>query len=154
MAKMGRRPKTEEWLTEEGLLKLEGWARDGLTDEQIAANMGIGTSTLYRWKNKHREIREALKKGKDAVDREVENALLRRALGYTYKEEAVTNKGEVVEITRYEPPNVTAIIFWLKNRKPDVWRDKQDINLKGGVNQKVVVRFGGEKPADPGGDGG
>lgn len=78
--------KIEQWLTEEGLLQLEAWARNGLTDEQIAANIGIGKTTLYRWKNEFREIRESLKKGKEVVDIQVENALLKRALGYTYTE--------------------------------------------------------------------
>ena len=78
--------KYHDWITEEGLLKIEGWARDGLTDEQIAHNMGISPSTLYEWKKKYPEISEALKKGKEVVDREVENALLKRALGYEYEE--------------------------------------------------------------------
>ena len=78
--------KYEYWLTEEGLLLLEGWARDGLTDEQIAHNIGISTSTLNNWKNKYVEILESLKRGKEVVDRQVENALLKRALGYEYEE--------------------------------------------------------------------
>ena len=94
--------KSEKWLEPDGLIRIGGWARDGLTDEQIARNMGISPSTLYDWKNKHPEISEALKNTKDVVDREVENALLKEAL-----------KG-----------NITAQIFWLKNRKPTVWRDK------------------------------
>ena len=73
------------WLTEEGLIKLEGWAKDGLSDEQIADNMGIATSSLYVWKNKYVEIAEALKKGKEIVDRHVENALYKRATGYSYE---------------------------------------------------------------------
>jgi transposase-like protein len=105
--------KYQEWITDEGLLLLEGWARDGLTDEQIAEKIGIVTTTLYRWKNEHREIRESLKAGKEVVDRQVENALLKRALGYRYTEQTVTNKGEVVEVEKYEHPNTTAIIFWL-----------------------------------------
>lgn len=78
--------KYEEWLTAEGLILLEGWARSGLTDEQIAKNIGIGTTTLYRWKKDYREIRESLKKGKEVIDFQVENALLKRALGYDYTE--------------------------------------------------------------------
>lgn len=78
--------KYEEWLTSEKLLLLEGWARDGLTDKQIAHNMGISRSTLNEWKNKYPDISDTLKKGKEVVDRMVENALLKRALGYTYKE--------------------------------------------------------------------
>ena len=78
--------KYQNWLEPEALLLIEAWARDGLTDEQIASNMGIATSTLYNWKNEHLEILESLKKGKEVVDIQVENALLKRALGYTYKE--------------------------------------------------------------------
>ena len=60
--------KYEYWLTPEGLLRLEAWARDGLTDEQIAQNMDIDSATLYRWKKKYSEISEALKRGKEIVD--------------------------------------------------------------------------------------
>ena len=74
--------KYEQWLEPEGLTLLEGWARDGLTDEQIANNMGIVPSTLYAWKNKFKEISEALKRGKEVVDIQVENSLLTRAPGY------------------------------------------------------------------------
>lgn len=94
--------KYEKWLKEENLLLLEGWARDGLTDEQIAKNIGITVSTFYEWKKKYSEISESLKKGKEVVDYEVENALLSSAL----------------------EGNTTAQIFWLKNRRPDKWRDK------------------------------
>jgi hypothetical protein len=99
--------KYDRWLTKEGLLLLEGWARDGLTDEQIAHNMGINAATLYVYKNKFTEIYEALKNGKEVIDRVVENALLNRVLS----------------------GDTTAIIFWLKNRKPKEWRDRyqQDI---------------------------
>lgn len=79
--------KYEYWLTPEGLLKLEGWARDGLTDEQIAKNIGISRSTLNAWKERYSDISDTLKRGKEVVDRKVENALLKRALGYTYNED-------------------------------------------------------------------
>ncbi len=78
--------KYEYWLTPEGLILLEGWARDGLTDEQIAHNIGIASSTLYDWKKRYSEISESLKRGKAVIDRQVENALLKRALGFSYKE--------------------------------------------------------------------
>ena len=77
--------KYEYWITPEGLLKIEGWARDGLTDEQIAENIGISRSTLNMWKNRYSDISDTLKRGKDVIDLQVENALLRRALGYEYK---------------------------------------------------------------------
>lgn len=96
------RGKFEYWLTEDGLTLLEGWARDGLTDEQIAGNCKITSTTLYEWKKRFPEISKALKKGKEVVDYEVENALLDKALN----------------------GDTTAQIFWLKNRRPDKWRDK------------------------------
>lgn len=74
--------KYEYWLSKEGLLLIEGWARDGLTDEQIAHNMGISRSTLNEWRKKYSDISDTLKRGKEVVDRQVENALLKRALGY------------------------------------------------------------------------
>jgi transposase-like protein len=121
--------KYEEWLTEEGLIKIEGWARDGLTNEQISHNMGINPDTLYTWIKKYPEVSDSLKRGKEVVDRQVENALLKSALGFEYEEEMVTNKGNVVKIKKYERPSNTAQIFWLKNRKPADWRDKQELNI-------------------------
>ena len=74
--------KYQQWIEPDGLLLLEGWARDGLTDEQIAHNIGISRGTLYDWKKAYPDISNALKRGKDVVDIEVENALLKRAMGY------------------------------------------------------------------------
>ena len=122
--------KYQEWLEPEGLLKIEGWARDGLTDEQIAHNMGISVATLYNWKNEHLEILESLKRGKEVVDRMVENALLKRALGYEYEEVSEKFEGGVLterKVTKKQvTPDTTAQIFWLKNRKPIDWRDKRN----------------------------
>jgi len=99
--------KYQDWLTEDGLLRIQGWARDGLTNEDIAFNIGITAKTLYEWMIKYSEISEALKEGKDVIDRRIENALAKKA----------------------EAGDVTAMIFWLKNRKPKEWRDRfqQDI---------------------------
>ncbi|MGN0348226.1 MAG: transposase [Roseburia sp.] len=117
---------------------IEGWARDGLTDMQIAENIGISKQTFYEWKRKYADFSDSLKKGKEVVDRQVENALLKRALGYKYKEttrERVTDKetGEgVLVITKVVEkeviPDTTAQIFWLKNRKPEQWRDKRVVD--------------------------
>lgn len=138
----------------EKLILVEGWARNGLTEEQIAKNLGIGVSTLSKYKVEHIEIVEALKKGKEIVDFEVENALLKRALGYKYTEvtkERILRKDErgqpsvdihgfptyemvVTRTVKKEvAPDTTAQIFWLKNRKPKQWRDKQDIEHSGNV---------------------
>lgn len=98
--------------------------------------MGIHVSTLYDWLNKYHEISDAIKKGKAPVDIQVENALLKRALGYTATEtiEEVYQEGEgknkkvisshIRRITKDIPPDVGAIVFWLKNRRPKQWRDK------------------------------
>lgn len=134
--------KYEYWLTPEGLLKLEAWARDGLIDEQIAKNMGITPSTLYEWKKNYSEISESLKKGKEVVDIQVENALLKRALGYSYKEikEEKTVDGKRVTVTTKEVvPDTTAQIFWLKNRRPERWRDKQDIEHSGQMGGVTII---------------
>lgn len=130
--------KYHDWLTEEGLLKIEGWARDGLTDEQIAKNIGIGYSTLQAWKSKYRDIQDTLKRGKEVIDREVENALLKRALGYTYNEvtQEANEFGELAVskvVTKQVSPDVTAQIFWLKNRKPKEWRDRKETELSGNI---------------------
>lgn len=98
--------KIDQWREQDKLILLEGWARQGLTDEQIANNMGIGRTTLYEWRQKEPNIANALKKGKEVVDFEVENALLKSAI----------------------EGNVTAQIFWLKNRMSVHWRDKIEVN--------------------------
>lgn len=123
--------KYQEWLTPDGLLRLEGWARDGLTDEQIAGNIGINPATLYKWIDKFGEIGKAIKKGKAPVDFQVENAMLKRAMGYDY-EEVITEvydngKKHIRKVKKHMPGDVTAMIFWLKNRKPDKWRDKPEM---------------------------
>ncbi len=237
--------KYQDWITPEGLSLVQGWARDGLTDEQIAGNMGINVATLYRWKIQFCEICEALKKGKEVADREVENALYKRACGYVTTDttkERISDSGQKArhggdvqltekewmfavkyfnfrcaycgdytnrptkdhikplidggklerqnvvpaclrcnsskkdeemlswyqkqpfydparaqkisdyiafvaslndetgdqmvitkEVTKEVPPDVTAAIFWLKNRKPEQWRDGKNLELSGKV---------------------
>lgn len=122
--------KYEEWLTEEGLLKLEAWARDGLTLEDIAHNMGVALSTLHEWKKAYPEISEALKIGREVADIRVENALYRRATGYTTTEVRKEYEWEKlarrIETTKEIPPDVGAACMWLKNRRPDRWRDRPE----------------------------
>lgn len=129
--------KYKEWLTKEGLIKIEGWARDGLTDEQIAHNIGISRKTLADWKNKYGDISDTLKKGKEVVDIQVENALLKRALGYKFvevtKELAETGLIVTKKVTKQQAPDTTAAIFWLKNRKPNEWRDKRETQISGDI---------------------
>ena len=108
--------KYQKWIEPDGLIRIQGWARDGLTDEQIARNMGIGVRTLYEWKDRYPQISQSLKETKEIADRNVENALYEQAL-----------KG-----------NITAQIFWLKNRKPKDWREKQ---LEDMTDKQITIRI-------------
>ena len=119
--------KINEWLEKDKLILLEGWARDGLTDEQIAKNIGISRASLYEWKKKEVDIFDALKKGKEVIDFEVENALLKRALGYEYEEEIYENGILTKKVKKQVAPDTTAQIFWLKNRKKEQWREKVEV---------------------------
>lgn len=125
--------KYTDWLTQEGLLKISGWARDGLTDEQIAKNIGVSYSTFRDWKKKFPALSATLKESKEVVDRQVENALFKSAVGFIYEEETVTNAGDVVLVKKYSKPNTTAQIFWLKNRKRNQWTDKSEVEVAGTV---------------------
>ena len=134
--------KYQAWLEPDKLILLEAWARDGLTDEQIATKMGICRDTLIQWKKKYPDISDTLKRGKDVVDIQVENALLKRALGYEYEE--ISEKyemGVLVEkkVTKKQVvPDTTAQIFWLKNRKPDEWRDKREVDVEGSAGVMII----------------
>lgn len=139
--------KYKKWLEPDNLLRLEAWARNGLTDEQIAGNMNISMATLYNYKKAHLDILEALKRGKEVVDIEVENALKKKALGFketvmkaikvkTVEYENGRRVKEYEEVVQaedevYIAPDTTAQIFWLKNRMPGEWRDKKDIEVSG-----------------------
>ena len=130
--------KYTEWITEEGLLKIEGWARDGLTDKQIAEIMGVAYSTFRDWIKRFPALSAPLKRGKEVIDRQVENALLKRALGYEYVEttKELTDLGLTVtkQVTKQVAPDTTAQIFWLKNRKPQEWRDKKETEVTGNLS--------------------
>ena len=146
MSKGGRKGKYHDWITDDGLKKLEAWARDGLTDEQVAKNIGINRTTLYDWKNRFPDIDNALKRGKEVVDIEVENKLLQKAMGLEYEEtdtwvEEVygVQKKRIKKIKKMALPDTTAQIFWLKNRKPAEWRDKQHIEQN---NRNIEIIIG------------
>lgn len=121
----------DDWLTDDGLLLLECWARDGYTMMDISNRIGIDNDVFLRWKDRYPEIRQAVSKGKELVDYEVENALLKSALGYKTKEVKVTTTmryGKVVETIKETTdkevaPNVTAIQMWLYNRQKDKWKN-------------------------------
>lgn len=111
--------RAEKWMEEDGLTLLEGWARDGLTREQIAARMGIAIRTFYTWQKKHPQIAQALRKGRELVDYQVEAALLDKALG----------------------GDLRAQMYWLNNRRGDKWQEhpKEKADESGDEGVTVVV---------------
>ncbi|ASS66223.1 hypothetical protein [Paenibacillus sp. RUD330] len=136
---MAGRPSKYETHVKPKLLLIEAWTRDGLTLEDVAGNLGIAVSTLCEYKNIHPELSEAIKNGREVIDAMVENALLKAALGYNYRDEEINKAtGEIVELRKTAHPNTTALIFWLKNRKPKEWRDKQEIEHSGDTGVRII----------------
>ena len=145
--------KYKDWIKDDKLILLEAWARDGLSNEQIAENMGISESTFYEWKDKYPKFSESLKKNKEIVDIEVENAMHKKALGYdvpikkAFKVKEVlyengkkikeTEKIEYAEETMHIPADTTAQIYWLKHRQREKWGEKESPN-NNDVNERIT----------------
>lgn len=148
----GRKSKYHSHV-EPKLLLVEAWARDGLTQDEIARKLGVAMSSFSDYKLKFPEFTEALKRGQEVVDVEVENALFKRAVGYRYDEvtrepgtvmdeETGEEKRVMVEtkrVTKEVQPDVTAQIFWLKNRKPEAWRDRQQVEHSGSLTIEQLL---------------
>ena len=122
-----------EWLAPDGLAVIEAWARNGVTDADIAHNMGLSKREFVKLKKENIQMQNILKKGKVIADAKVENALYKRAIGYRYTE--TTTKLDPFGRTIYQTvkecetvPDVNAQAMWLKARKPEVWADKRDDN--------------------------
>jgi len=150
----------KEWQTEEGLIRLKGWALDGLVDADIAHNMGIHVSTLYEWKLKYSDIADALKQSKEVADRRVENALFNSCFdrkievlkAFKVKDIQYSDTGKKISetekvITATEEvaikADTTSQIFWLKNRMTDKYRDVKPVEITGAngssLNIKVTI---------------
>lgn len=145
----GGRPSAYEEFIKPNLNKIEEWAASGLTYEDIAKNIGIGISTFYKHKANadNVEFLEVLKRSKAAADEIVENALYKRAIGGTVDEtvDELDENGNLVRrrvAKKQIPGDTTAQIFWLKNRKPDAWRDKHefDASVLGGIEIILNVK--------------
>jgi transposase-like protein len=109
----------------------EGMCRRGAIDADLAERFGVHIQTIYSWREQHEEFDAALKINKEVVDTQVENALLKRAKGFTYMEQVLTKQGEIVSIERTVLPEVIAQIYWLNNRRPDLWRHTNRHELTG-----------------------
>lgn len=132
--------KVDYWLTDDGLMLIKAWTRDGIIQEDLAVKMGISREALRKWRKRYPEIQEAMSVGQEVIDYKVENALLKAALGYQKKTIKVTLgkkiiNGEVFEVlkettTEEVGPNVTACMAWLNNRKHDQWKRNRDKTLE------------------------
>lgn len=119
----------------------------GATDQEIADFFEVDVRTIYRWKHDHDDFCQALKVGKDVADERVERSLFQKAIGYEQDEVKIFMPANAAEPV-YAPfrakisPDTTAAIFWLKNRRSDVWRDKseRDVNLKGDLAELLAQR--------------
>lgn len=123
--------------------------RLGATDKELADFFGVSEQTVNAWKQEHPEFLESLKAGKAAADAEVAEKLFRRATGYEHKAVKISaspdGKEHVTEYIERYPPDTTAAIFWLKNRRPDLWRDKVDNTYSGPdggpIQARVAIEF-------------
>jgi len=127
----------------------EGYAMEGLNDNEIAAKLGVSRAQYYVYQNKYPDFADAIKRGKRPVDMMVENALLKRALGYDYTEQTTEIKMDaqgkptpamVKNTVRHVAGDIGAMAFWLKNRKPSDWKDKHDFDLN--LNKTPVIKIG------------
>lgn len=120
-------------------LAVKAMARLGMTDAQMSKEIGVSEVTLNAWKKEHPEFLKALKDGKEEPDQAVERSLFERATGYVNKNAVKIFMPANAEEPVYAPyeehvaPDVTAQIFWLKNRRPDRWRDRQEVEHSGTV---------------------
>ena len=145
MAKtIGRPSKYKEEYCEQA----EKLARLGATDKEMADFFGVTEQTLNNWKTdkdgNETEFFESLKRGKVESDARVVDSLYQRALGYSCREDKVflvDKKPLIVPMMKQYPPDTTAAIFWLKNRRPSEWRDRQDINVTGDMSADVSAKI-------------
>lgn len=123
----------------------------GATDEELAKFFDVSAATIYEWKNVHPKFSEAIKNGKEDADANVTKSLYQRAMGYTHKEEKVFNNGgEIVTYVteKHHPPDPTAMIFWLKNRQPDKWRDRKAHEHTGANGSDLFKAFANKKDSE------
>lgn len=126
--------KLENWLNENDLLRITQWFREGLTDEKVAEKcIGISRTTFYRWIKQSKKFKGAVEEGKKPVIAIVENALIKSSTGYDVMEGRINADGKKIMVKKHIPPNITAIIFYLKNRDPKRWRDKWDFEIENSV---------------------
>lgn len=153
----GRKPLWDELNMPDKLESVKGWAMNGSTDIEICEMLGISHDTFYKWKNEKPEFSEAIKKGKYESNGELLNSAFKQSTGFYFTEEQAVkvrdvevfdgkpfqvDKVEVVKVTKYALPNPTMNIFMLKNRIPEQYKDKHDIEHSGSLAVKIVDDIG------------
>lgn len=128
----GGRPRKIDSFNAEQLDKLSKVYEAGYTDKVLCARLGVNEQTLNNYKKDYPEFFESLKRGKAIADGKIEVALFQRAVGYSHPDVHILRDGTVIPIIKHYAPDPISMIFWLKNRQPERWRDKQelDVNLK------------------------
>jgi len=130
-------------------LLAEGYARNGLNDIQIAKNLGIKKASFYEYMKQFPEFSDAIKRGRKPVDIEVENALLKRALGYDYEEKITEveldaqgqpRPSKIKTVKKHVPGEVGAQAFWLKNRKKSEWKDRHSHEVGGEDGKPIPIK--------------
>lgn len=135
----GGRPSKKESIPEE---QLKALYQSGWTDKQVVDFFNIDESTLTRWKQTDEKFYTSIKDWKAEADGKIELSLRDRALGYSHPEtkaQWVGDRWEYAELTKHYPPDPTSMVFWLKNRHPDKWKDKHDMDLAGLVSVLTVL---------------
>jgi len=136
----------------------EALCSNGATDAELAEYFDVSDRTIYRWKAQFPDFCQALKSGKSSADERVERSLYHKAVGYTYDAVHFSSYQGVVTATSYKehvPPDTTAAIFWLKNRRANDWRDKTEVHHKHTVEQlsdnelERIAAAGREGTAEP-----
>lgn len=149
-----RQQRIENWLRADKKKQIQEWLSHGISETQLAHNMGISRQTLWKWKADSEALANVIQEGKVVADTQVVNSLFNRTQGYYYTETTErpnieSGELEVVERkTKYLPPDMGAITFWLKNRMAEEWKDKVELEEDDTKNE-VIIRFeGGDEYAN------
>ncbi|ERL22731.1 hypothetical protein HMPREF1986_00342 [Oribacterium sp. oral taxon 078 str. F0263] len=141
-----RKTKADRWISGNGLDAIKTWKRNGVSDEEIAKNIGVSRSTLNEWKRKYPDLSDAFTRARAVADAVIEGALFRAAKGHVVnlKKIRITANGDIIEYTEehYIPPDVKAMIFYLTNRMPGSYKHNRDLipeDAKGNTGGKVEI---------------
>jgi hypothetical protein len=142
--KVGRPTKFNEIISE----KILEYAEQGKTEEEIAKLVGINPRTIWYWKNQNQSFYLALKESKSIADDLVEASLFRKAVGYQKPVVHITKDDRMIEFVEDVPPDTTAAIFWMKNRRPDEWREKHEVEVSGKFGDEIVEQLSKDRRKD------